>query len=132
MIGKFESGVVGEEAGDEVKQMNAVLKYVHEYITEPYDKFAKYGVTYEMHRSGVFTQSYLSRRISNLPTFRKDRIGASAALKRVIKNLIENDEIRELGVEQKRKDFAFTGRAFAVSAPKRFFDAGSIKSGGGV
>ena len=130
LIGKFESGETGEVAGDEVKQVNAILKIVFEYITGPYDRVSKYGITYEMHRDKVFSQSYLSRRIANLPTFKADRIGATNALKRVIAHLLEGDEIREVPKSQMQKDYGISPRSFLVSRPQRFFDAGSVKSGG--
>lgn len=132
LIGKFESGETGEVAGDEVKQVNAILKIVFEYITGPYDRVSKYGITYEMHRDKVFSQSYLSRRIASLPTFRNDRVGATNALKRVLAHLLEGDEIKEIPKAQMQKDYGITPRSFAVSRPQRFFDTGSIKSGGRV
>lgn len=66
-----------------------------------------------------------------MPTFKEDRIGATAALHRVLKNLIDNDEIRELGVGDKKR-FSTTARSFMVSAPERFLEAGRMKFKGGV
>jgi hypothetical protein len=125
LLDRFESGEIGEVAGNEVKQQNAVLRCIFEYLDqrEPFDRFAKYGVTEAMRRDGVFTQSYLSRRLLKLPAFSDDRSGATSALKRVLSNLLEADDIRELPKSQVVAQYQTTARAFAVSNPARVLDA---------
>jgi hypothetical protein len=134
LLDRFESGEVGEAAGDEVKQQNAVLRCVFEYLDQrqPFDRFAKYGVIAEMRADGVFTQSYLSRRVLKLPAFSEDRMGATNALKRVLANLIDADDIRELPRRQVADRYYTTARAFAVSNPARFYEAGGMKVGAPV
>jgi hypothetical protein len=132
LIAKFESGETGMIAGNEVKQQDAIRRCIYEYMTQPYDRFSKYGITRKMHEYATFTQSYLSRRLINLPTFKNDRIGATNALKRALTNLAEGDEIREYPKTQLAKEFNTTARAFAISDPEAFLPAGRMKYGGGV
>ena len=125
LLDRFESGEFGEVAGNEIKQQNAVLRCIFEYVDprQPFDRFAKYQVSEAMRQDGVFTQSYLSRRLLKLPAFSEDRIGATNALKRVLANLLEADDIRELPKQQTAAQYNTTARAFAVSNPARLLDA---------
>lgn len=125
LLDRFENGEVGEVAGNEIKQQNAVLRCIFEYVDprQPFDRFAKYQVSEAMRQDGVFTQSYLSRRLLKLPAFSEDRIGATNALKRVLANLLEADDIRELPKHQTAAQYNTTARAFAVSNPARLLDA---------
>lgn len=132
LIDKFNGGVVGVIAGNEVRQQDEVIRCIIEYIQEPFERFEKYGVTFDMHCENVFTQTYLSRRVSNLPTFRDDRIGPTNALKRAINNLLDGDEIREMPRTQCDQKFSKRARAFVVTHLNAFVWTHGKKFGGSV
>lgn len=121
LIAKFDNDETGEVIGSEGKQQNEVVRCIREYMTgEWQDSFANYGVTAEMHRDGVFTQTYLSRRLMKLPTFNLDRIGATNALVRALKSMLDGDEIREVPKNQMQSNYGRHPRGFLVSDPRRF------------
>lgn len=132
LIAKFDNGEVGEVAGNEGKQQDEVLRCIWEYLHEPFERFDKYGVTFEMHRQNIFTQTYLSRRVGNLPAFREDRIGATNALKRTIQALVDADDIREMPRNQCEQLFSKRSRAFAITHMNAFMATYGKKFGGGV
>jgi len=132
LIAKFETGETGEEAGDEVKQENIILRIIYEYMTEPFERFAKSGATRAMHQNKVIPHSYLSRRVLKLDAFSKDPRGATAALHRTLKNMMDAYELTELNSDQKTKEYQTRARLFVVPNPERIIDAGRRKYEGGV
>ena len=121
LLARFANGEVGEVAGNESKQTGEVIRIVREYMSAPYGpRFDNYGCNFEMHRQGVITESYLSRRLGRLPTFKNDRMGPTSALKRTIKNLLDADELREMRKSQMIEKFGVGPRSFVVSNAKRF------------
>lgn len=129
LIGKFERNEVGAVEGDEAKQRAAVLRIIAEYCSNPYVKFEKYRVAEPMHRMGVVTHSYLSRRLGTLPAFTGDRGGATAALKRALQRLLEDDELRELPGKQMTELFGCKPRAFMMANSQSFAEALNITTG---
>ena len=123
LIGKFDRNEVGAVEGDEGKQRAAVLRIVAEYMSRDHAGLAKYDVPVEMHRRGVVTHSYLSRRLATLPAFSKDRIGATSALKRVIGRLLEDDELREIPPKQMTDTFGSKPKAYVIANSKTFLSA---------
>lgn len=114
LIGKFERGEVGEEAGNEAKQQAEVSRCIVEFVMRPIELAEKYDVPKNLADKFIITHSYLSRRLLKLPTFAQDRIGATNALKRAIQNLKDAGDIEELHVSQTVKDFGTRARCFAV------------------
>ena len=132
LLAQFESGEIGQAAGNESRQQDEVLRCIYEYVNEPFERFEKYGVTFDMHSHAVFTQTYLSRRVCKLPTFRDDRIGPTGALKRTIHALLDGDEIREMPRTQVEQQFSRRARAFMVPHPDEFIAMACKKFGAGV
>lgn len=123
LLSDFENGEIGQAAGNETRQQNVVLRCIWEYVTGEFERFEKYGVTRDMHAKAVFTQTYLSRRVCNLPTFKDDRFGATNALKRTINLLLEGDEIQEMNKMQVAKEFnGKKPRAFVIPHPEEFIN----------
>lgn len=125
LVGRFARGETGEVAGNETKQQNEVIRCVSEYVAAPDPaRFEKYGLTPAMHRDRIFTQSYLSRRLINLPAFANDRIGATNALSRTLKALLEGNDIQEIPKSQMRERYGVAPRAFAIGGDlSRFREA---------
>lgn len=120
MLGRFASGEVGEEAGNETKQINEVVRVIGQYLAAEYQRYEKFGGSFEMHRDGVITEAHISRRLGRLPAFAKDRVGATGALKRTIKALLEADDLREIPAAQMLQKYGCKPRAFVASNPHRF------------
>jgi hypothetical protein len=122
IIGKFERNEVGSVDGDEAKQRAAVLRIIAEYLSRDFASLAKYDVVEEMHKRGVITHSYLSRRLFTLPAF-KDRLGPTAAIKRVVQRMLEDDELREMPSKQMVETFGSKPKAYVMSNMKPFLAA---------
>ena len=123
LLSRFENGETGAAAGSEAAQQAEVIRIIGEYMTAPHDRVANYNVVFEMHRDMVVTQTYLSRRVLKLPIFRDDKIGASNALARTLKNLLEGDELREVPKSQMVERYGRHPRAFVVADAARFAPA---------
>lgn len=120
LVAKFESGAVGAIGGNEGRQVNEIIKVIALYLTSPYSKYSKYGGTEEMHKLQVVTEAHVSRRVQSLACFKHDRIGATNAIKRSLKILLDADELREMPAIQMIEKFGSKPRAFVVSNPARF------------
>lgn len=114
LIGKFERGEVGEDAGNEAKQQAEVSRCIAEFILRPNELAEKYDIPKNLADNIIVTHSYLSRRLLKLPTFAQDRIGATNALKRAIQNLKDAGDIEELHVSQTVKNYGTRARCFGV------------------
>lgn len=123
LVGKFDRNETGSVDGDEAKQRAAVLRIVAEYLARDYASLARYDVVEEMHRKSVVTHSYLSRRLFTLPAFSNDRLGPTAALKRVIQRLLDDDELREVSQKQMTEQFGSKSKAYVMSNMKPFLAA---------
>lgn len=120
ILAKFANGDVGEEGGNESKQHNHVAKVIGSYLTSEYSRYEKYGGSYEMHRDGVITEAHISRRVLQLPAFKNDRLGSTAAVKRTLKAMLEADELREIAPAQMSATYGVKPRAFVATNPRRF------------
>lgn len=100
IVAKFDNGEIGGEnpfGTDESKQRKDVIACWNKMLREPWDKCAKsYKLLEEMHKRGVMTHAALSEMVCPRASFRKDRRTATVALKAVIQQMIDADEIRQL------------------------------------
>ncbi len=123
LLAKFELGEIGNPQGNEGKQMREVLKVVASYVTEHHGKYERYGGSFEMHKAGVILESHIQRRLVSMACFRQDRVGATNAIKRTLKSLVDADELREVAKPQMQTAYGTGGRAYVVADPTRFVDA---------
>jgi hypothetical protein len=120
LIAKFETGLVGHLEGSENKQLTDVVSIISSYIHSPWAKMVKYGGSEEMHRMGVITEGHISRRTINLASFKHDKLGPTAALKRTLKLLLDADDLREMPKQQMQAQFGKGPRAFVVANAAHF------------
>lgn len=124
---RFEAGEVGTgETSNEVAQLNLMVKVIGEWSTSPHDVVGKYRIPFEMHRDGVFPYNSLQMRLAAQSVFKNDRWGASRAIERAFKQLLEADDVREMPLQQTQSSYGKRCRAFVVSNPERF--AAAIKA----
>jgi hypothetical protein len=120
LLAKFANGETGHEAGNEVKQQRKLRAVIRDYIKAEPGKYEKSGCTFDMHRDHIFSLKYLSNRLINLPTFSQDKSGASRALQRTIDHLLENDEIRRVGVPDMMKHYGKASKSFGLANENDF------------
>lgn len=119
---KFANGETGTVAGDEVKQLNEIIRAIGLYkISSWHDLPNKSAVTYEMHRDFIITETWLSRYLLRRAAYRdKD---ATRALKRAIDNLLNGAEIAEMNKDQLHAKYGRKPRSFCVLIADRFVEA---------
>lgn len=120
LIAKFAKGETGEVAGDEVKQQRAIMRAITEYVTGPYSRWESYHGSAEMHREGVVTLPHIMQRLRGTAAFKHDRLGATKAIERTIKLLLDGDQLREIPAAQMIARYGSKPRAYAVSDPASF------------
>ena len=122
LIGRFDNNEVGEAGGNEPMQQAKVVACIREYVAGKHERFATYGVTAKMHAHCIVPHSYLSKRLLTLPAFKRDRSGATAALKRTIQALLEAGEIVEVNKNQAVKDFDTSARCYTPQPASPHFE----------
>lgn len=120
LAAKFANGEVGEVAGDEVKQQRAIMRAITEYVAGPYTRWESYHGTGEMHRDGVVTLPHVMQRLRGTAAFKHDRIGATKAIERTIKLLLDGDQLREISGVQMQAKYGSKPRAYVISDPASF------------
>ena len=121
ILKRFESGEVGVD-NEEQKQMAAVMKAVKHYIVSPWSDVVIYcgdGAS-PLHAARIVPYSYLHRKLCNLSTFRKDRQGATQALKRTLKTMTERGDLSEMSRAVMSKEYNSSSVAFGVERPAAF------------
>ena len=118
MVSRFATGEVGEEQGNEAKQINEVIRVIGEYVSNDFDTVAaKYSRFFDMHAHGVITEAYIQRRLITLKAFQPR---AKLAIKESLKALLEADDLREMPPTQMLEKYGVKPRAFVISNPDRF------------
>jgi hypothetical protein len=120
LLGKFERGEVGSVTGDETKQLKDAIHVIKTYINSAFEVYAGYPGTLEMHAKGIIMHDHIYRRLASMASYRKDRLGATSALKRTITNMIEAGDIVEVNKNQMQEQFGKACKAYAVLDPSKF------------
>lgn len=115
VLGRFESGKVGEPVGDS-SQQTYIKRVIKEFIINPYEKVAPYDVPRKLWEDKLVSYGYISRRSISAPTFKGDRMGATFAIKKTITDLIDLGMLREIPKSELADKYKTTQRAFAVSS----------------
>jgi hypothetical protein len=126
LAGKIASNDFGQSDGDENKQLEEIKKFIFEYCeTRDYSRYAKYYGTAKMHEDWVIPMPLIMQRLRGVATFRNDRrLGPSKAIERGVKLLLDGDQLRELPKSQTQAQYGCCPRAFIISHPETFIEAG--------
>lgn len=94
MTRRFEAGEVGNiEEADNLKQLKDMYKVLLDYVNRPFDELKGYDVKSDAYQLKLISHSYISRRLTSVASFRKDRLGARNAIKACITDLLEQGVI---------------------------------------
>jgi hypothetical protein len=120
VLRQFDMGKAGKDTS-EINQINEVVHYISDYLKKPFEAFRTYqSVTPQMHSDKVIPVSYLQRRVLNKNSFKNDRYGGIAALKRTLDNLVSDGSIREFRQMDMQERYKTTMKAFLVIDQRRF------------
>lgn len=121
MQGRFDRGDIGSFDNDESKQLKAVARVVGDYVTQPWSMVSKYSSSPAiLHNEKIIPFSYISRRLSGVTIFKKDKRGASRAIDIAIKTLVDRGDLQEVSKVTMSKDYNTTARSFMIVTPKTF------------
>lgn len=120
MLKRFDAGEIGID-NEETKQLTKTMQTIKEFVTQPWSEVEKYSQGFQkLHGERIIPYTYLQRRLACVATFRKDRAGATNAIKRSIKTLIERGDLQELGRATMTKDYQSSAVAYMISNTKAF------------
>ena len=111
---RFNSGEVGENQ-EEILQIKALIKNSIKYTISDWEGVKGYKCgTYDSHRAKFIPYSYLHKRLSLNNAFKKDKRGATEAIKRTIKTLIERGDLAQISPVVLSKDFGIAGNYYII------------------
>lgn len=121
LTARFDAGEIGID-NDETKQLAKVIGCVKDFVVSPWPEVSKYagegaGV---LHSNKIVPYSYVQRRLASVAVFRKDRIGASGAIKRALKTLCERGDLQEVSRATLSKDYGTSAVAYMIAHPGVF------------
>jgi hypothetical protein len=115
LISKFESGEVGDDT-EETKQIDEVKRVIKEYIKNDWSEVEKYKASQsKLHQDKVITLTYIQRRLMGTACFRKDKLGATRSIHKVVETLKDQGMLIEIGKSQILKEYNFNGKCFSAS-----------------
>lgn len=121
LLARFDAGEIGID-NDETKQLAKVIAAVKDFVVSPWPDVAKYageGAS-NLHSNRIVPYSYVQRKLAAVAVFRKDRIGASGAIKRALKTLCERGDLQEVSRATLSKDYGTSAVAYMIAHPGVF------------
>ncbi|CAA2409815.1 DNA primase/helicase, phage-associated [Xanthomonas phage Suba] len=120
ILGKFDAGEIGID-NDETKQLQTVVHNVRSYILSPFSEVEKYvnGMA-NLHSERIIPYSFLQRKLVSVAIFRKDKLGATNAIKRALKTLEERGDIQLVSRKDLSTKYKTSSVAYMISNPKAF------------
>lgn len=110
VLARFTTGDVGQ--GDN-KQLVDLRKAIEGYFSGPpasaKDKFGP------LIKARIIPYAYLIQRTASIASFRHDKLGATAVLKRSLQALIDSGSLVEVGRPVLSEKFAYSGVAYGIS-----------------
>lgn len=121
LLGRFDAGEIGID-NDETKQLAKVAAATKDFIVQPWAEVAKYagdGASH-LHSAKIVPYSFIQRKLAAVAVFRKDRLGATNAIKRALKTLCERGDLQEVSRATLSKDYNTSALAYMVAHPGAF------------
>lgn len=110
---RFMDGDVGQGDG---KQYHDLKRAIELYFSAPPKHILADHVCRTMHADKIIPYRYLAQRTAAVASFRVDKQGSSAALKRAIQTMIDSGMLIEILKIQLQQKYKFSGVAYGVSA----------------
>lgn len=124
LLRRFTDGSIGVQH-DEVPQRTDMLKAIYAYLTGDFNKLSSYGVLRKHFEDKVIPATYLNRKLGPMASYRKDRNGATAALKRMINIFIEEGVLQELNKAQSVSQYGNNAKVYAIHNANYILEKGN-------
>lgn len=107
----YHGGKLGQSATFDTEQLEHLKKQIGKYIAGEIKPGA-----YEQYRNqGCITKSWIDQHCAPYACFKNDRLGANAATKKIVMQLVEHGALEPLNLAQVKKQFNSTAHAYAIS-----------------
>lgn len=115
MLSKFSSGDFGTGDGKQIADVRKVLAGFFQMTNQ--ELFAKYRIPEGMLDNGIVPYIFLQRRTANVASLRNDRMGATHALQKCLKVMVETGELIELNKSAPElAALKYNGRMFVLAS----------------
>ncbi len=113
LTARFEAGEIGGNTF-EINQSNDMTRILRDYAQKDFEYVAKYQAVLKMHQNKVVSNTYLTLRLSRMASFRNDRLGGMAALKRAIQMFVDNGKLIPITAVDLVKKYETTQKAYYI------------------
>jgi hypothetical protein len=108
---RFTDGDVGQ--GDS-KQMHDLKHVIELYFTAPPRTVTHDPVAASLQKARIISYRYLIQRTACVASFRNDRQGATAALKRALQAMVDSGIVSEIPIAMLQKNHKYSGVAYGI------------------
>lgn len=108
---RFKDGDVG--TGDS-KQFHDLKRTIELYFQTLTSAEAKNPISVKLHAANIITYRHLAQRTTSIASFRLDKQGATAGLKRVLQRLLDSGMLVEIPKLTLDKSFGYSGVAYGI------------------
>lgn len=121
ILRRFDAGEIGAD-NDEGRQLAALMKAVHHFVVSPWREVATYAgdSAAGLHSDKIVPYSYLHRKLASVAVFKKDRRGATQALKNALRTMTERGDLGEISRAKMSQDYGSSSVAYAITRPSAF------------
>lgn len=119
---RFERGEIGLD-NEENKQLVVTIEKIKDYLTLPWEKIKKLAgpINENLYHNRIIPYAYIQHATASMSTFKKDKNGASFALKRCLKILIERGDLEEISrADLSKIEPKLRCICYAIGVPKTF------------
>lgn len=114
LLARFEAGDVGEQASSESVQQKRLRAVIKDWFSKPWAELQRYKIgTEAMRMSGVIPYSYVSKRLTNDAAFKSAKLGATATIKKTVKELFDCGELQRVSPKDVHDKFGTTSECYA-------------------
>lgn len=120
LLGRFDAGEIGID-NDETRQLAKLISCVKEYLSRPWSELEKYkSGTAQLHNERIIPYSYVHKRLAVISEFKKDKMGASNAIRRSLKTMTERGDLQEISKATMMTNYKTSALCFMVAIPRTF------------
>jgi hypothetical protein len=120
-----KKGEVGEQAVSESAQQKRLRAVIKDWFSKPWAELQRYKIGIEaMRANGVIPYSYISKRLTSDAALKNAKLGATAMLKKTIKELFDCGELQGVSPKDAQERFNTTSECYAPSNFDEFIGEG--------
>lgn len=120
MLSKFDAGEIGID-NNENRQLMRAIAGIREYAVKPWSEIQSFNVGNPLlHSEKIIPYSFIHKKLANSQEFKHDKQGATLAVKRTLKTLIERGDIQEIPRSVTMTKYKTHAVCYAIAIPRAF------------